>query len=103
MTTPYREATFTPPVATSPPWWQRAWFRVARVDAAQRWRWARQAMGGRWSPCFVGDFMEVEMQPCEACPCGGEAYFFGLFESSDDARERWGTCSRRRCICEVYS
>jgi len=49
VTTPYRMATLTPPVDTSPPWWQRAWFRVARDDAAQRWQWARRAIGGRWS------------------------------------------------------
>ncbi len=102
MTTPYRTPTLTPPVDTPPPWWQRAWFRVGRDDAAERWQWARRAIGGRWSPQFAGDFMEVAMQPCAACPCGRETYFFGLFESSDGARERWGVCSQRRCLCEVW-
>jgi hypothetical protein len=99
MTTPYRTATLTSPVDTSPPWWQRAWFRVARGDAAQRWQWARRAIGGRWSPQFVGDFMEVAMLPCDACPCEPEQQFFG---GHDEARERWGVCSHRRCLCEVW-
>jgi len=102
MTTPYRMATVTPPDGTSPPLWQRAWFRVDREDAAQRWQWARRAIGGRWSPQFVGDFMEVAMQPCDACPCDSERQFFGLFEWPNEARERWGMCSLRRCICEVW-
>lgn len=51
----YRTATLTPPVAPeAPPWWQRLLFRIDRTAAAERWQWARQAIGGRWSR--VGEF-----------------------------------------------
>ncbi len=45
---PYRAPTFTSKTEESIPWWQAAWFRIARQDATDRWQWARRAVGGRW-------------------------------------------------------
>jgi hypothetical protein len=86
MTTPYRTTMLTPPVDTSPPWWQRAWFRVARDDAAQRWQWARRAIGGRW--CRMGDHQEMTIERViESCAHGiNEARRMGY--ESDTPRGR---------------
>ena len=44
----YRDATLTPPVDTTPPWWQRLWFWLDRESACRLWQWARRRVGGRW-------------------------------------------------------
>lgn len=45
----YRNATLTPPVDTTPPWWQRLAAKVApNLSGACDWQWYRRAVGGRW-------------------------------------------------------
>mgnify|MGYP003451950347 FL=1 len=75
------------------PWWQLAWFRVYRSDAAQCWPWARRAIGGRWSQRFMGRYFEVEYVQCDVCPGSKRV---------DSFCEIFRVCTSRRCFCEVY-
>ncbi len=90
--TPYRVS--APPIldeVVTVPWWQLAWFRVYRSDAAQCWPWARRAIGGRWTRRFTGRYFEVEYVQRDAC-AGREEKFCEIFL----------VCTRERCFCEVY-
>ena len=103
---PYRDAMLVPPQDTTPPWWQRVWFSVARDDAAQWWQWARRAIGGRWSWVYFADFVWgwERLELSETCPAQSRSYdvWCALVEDPDGTKERFGECSRRRCSCEVW-
>ena len=102
----YRDAILTPPVEPeTPPLWQRLLFRIDRTAAAERWQWARQAIGGRWSYAPVEYLvLEWRWQRFQSCPAQhvNNDYFYREVEDADSVLECFGECSRRRCVCEVY-
>lgn len=100
----YRSPTLTPPVDTTPPWWQRVWFCVNRRDACERWQWARREVGGRWSWGLYGyGIFEFAWARVDDCP--GQHYLGvsrAATASRDATLERLSMCSSRRCTCEVW-
>lgn len=102
MTTPYRTATLTPPVDTSPPWWQRVWFRVDREDAAQRWRWARRAIGGRWTLAIGEDCRTTAWDRVSQCPARGLDGLGCDKHKCHCPHVLDGMCHVRKCYCEVW-
>lgn len=84
---PYRTSAPVADDATTIPWWQVAWFRVARENAAQHWQWARRAIGGRWSP-----------QRMEGSSAHGDEMVDVLDSWTEAAKLGFGTSHRNRNI-----
>lgn len=108
--TPGREdAAHTPTPA------QRLLFFLSRDEAHQRWPWARERTGGRWTPVVrsAGGGVTVRVwQPVLHCPLTWPTYperdnrnlflLVGADHNATIADHRASVDEFGRCACEVY-
>lgn len=100
--TPYRASSPVADVSDVIPWWQRVWFRFNSDGAAQRWQWARRAIGGRWSKLLADCGRVTVWKQANDCPARGRGDLGCDKHKCYCEPINAGMCHVRKCYCEVY-
>lgn len=99
---PYRASKPVADAAEVIPWWQRVRFRFDRDGAAQRWQWARRAIGGRWTLGIGEDYRTAVWGRVNHCPARGWDELGCDKNKCNCPHVLDGMCHVRKCYCEVY-